>query len=90
MNLCASFLNETKKADISDIIRHVEHIASLGGENIIGMGTDFDGVTMLPEGLENAGRIYKLFDELARLGYSDEFIEKLTYKNFVRLFSEII
>ena len=52
--------------------------------------TDFDGIDAPPKGLESAEKLYKLFDELARLGYSDELIEKISHKNFARVFSECL
>ena len=54
---------------------------------MIGMGTDYDGIDYAAKGIENAGKLYHLFDELSKLGYSDELIEKLTYGNFTRVFT---
>lgn len=90
INLYNVFLNGTKDADMTDVIKHIEHILSLGGEEVLGIGTDYDGIDAPPKGLENASKLYKLFDELARLGYSDDIIEKITYKNFVRVFAECL
>ncbi|MBQ6901648.1 MAG: dipeptidase [Oscillospiraceae bacterium] len=90
INLYNVFLNGTNDASMTDVIRHIEHILSLGGENIIGMGADYDGMDFAAKGIENAGKLCCLFDELSKLGYSDELIEKLTYKNFVRVFSECL
>ncbi len=90
INLYSVFLNGTNNAFITDVIRHIEHIISLGGENFIGLGTDFDGMDYAAKGIENAEELYKLFNELQKLGYSDDIISKLSYKNFCRVYREIL
>lgn len=87
MNFYNLFLNDSGKADIDDIIKHIEHFMSLGGENSIGMGSDFDGVdNNLPEGIKGCEDMYKIFDRLLALNYTDEQIEKISHKNFERIF----
>lgn len=88
INLFPDFLSDSKKTDITDILRHIEYVLSLGGEDILGIGTDFDGIDRAPSGFQNAETLYKIFDEMKKIGYSDSLIEKITYKNFVRVFSE--
>ncbi len=90
INLYPLFLTGTDKADISDVIRHIEHILSLGGEDSLGIGTDFDGISCTPSGLEDVSCLYKIFDEMAKLGYGDSLIQKISYQNFVRLFSQCL
>lgn len=75
------FLNNTPKAGIKDIIKHIEHFMSLGGENNICLGCDFDGIDYKTENLEDAGCYFNLINELAKLNYSEEKIAKITYKN---------
>ena len=90
INLYPLFLTGTDKADISDVIRHIEHILTLGGEDSLGIGTDFDGIASTPCGLENASELYRIFYEMDRLGYTNETMQKISHGNFVRLFSECI
>lgn len=73
-------------ADINTVIKHIEHFLSLGGENYIGLGSDFDGIATTPDGLENSSHIYKLLDTLLSLNYSEEVVEKIAFKNFINLF----
>ena len=75
-------------ADIDTIITHIEHFLSLGGENSIGLGSDFDGINTTPEGLENSSYIYRLLDNLLALNYSQETVEKIAFKNFKNLFEK--
>ena len=90
INFCASFLNDSKKANVKDIVKHIEHMLSCGAEDNIGLGTDFDGISLAPDDVNNAGAVYMIFDELKKLGYSDELIEKISHKNFERVFGEIL
>ena len=86
INLYSEFLSDTGEANISDVVKHIEHILSLGGENNIGIGTDFDGISKSAKGLENIACLKNLVTELERLGYSTEIIEKFTHRNFENLF----
>lgn len=86
INFYPPFLNESGNADIYDIIRHIEHFMELGGENNIGIGSDFDGTGgLMPKGIRNCDDTYKIFDELLRLNYSEEQIEKISHLNFERI-----
>ena len=62
----------------------------LGAENILGLGSDFDGVESLPEGLSGPHEYIRLFDLLLQKGYSDDLIKKLTHENFLRFAEGIL
>lgn len=85
INFCPDFLNESGRADVDDIIRHIEHFMSLGGGNYIGIGADFDGVDSLPDGINGCQDLYKVFDRLLQLNYTEEQVEKISHKNFERV-----
>ena len=85
VNFYPVFLSDRHECGIDDIIRHIDRFMELGGENNVGIGTDFDGVDCLPQGIEGVQDLYKLFDRLKDMGYSDEVIEKITHKNFKRV-----
>ncbi len=88
INLYSEFLADTD-CSILDVMRHIEYILALGGENNIGFGTDFDGMDSMPREIHGICDICKIPDELIKIGYSDELIEKITYKNFLRLFNNL-
>lgn len=90
INFYPYFLNNTDKADIDDVIRHIEHICSVTGEDHIGIGSDFDGIECTPCGLEGAERIPSLFDRLLQLNYTDAFIEKFAGLNFMRVIRQVL
>lgn len=79
-----------KTCKICDIIHHIEYIMALGGENNIGIGSDFDGIETCPQNLNGAEDLEKLFDSLLQLGYSDETVSKLAGGNFLRLIGDVI
>lgn len=86
INFCPDFLNENGKANIDDIIRHIEHFMSLGGEDNVGIGADFDGIDNTPDGINGIEDVYKIFDRLLQKGYTENQIEKISHKNFERIF----
>ena len=85
ISLCTAHLTDTRarSADVEDIFRHVEQYLSLGGEDIVGFGADWDG-TALPENISHVGHLTKVAEHMARHNYSEELIEKLFWKNFYR------
>lgn len=85
INFYPPFLTKNKTADIYDVVSHIEHFLSLGGENNIGIGSDFDGIDCVADGLSSARDIGKIFDILSSHGVSDEIIEKIAYKNVFRI-----
>ena len=87
INLYPEFLSDAGNSKISDVILHIEHFLALGGENNICIGTDFDGVTSLPDGISGVEDLNKIFDDLSRLGISNEIIQKIAYKNIYRVLS---
>lgn len=89
INLYPVFLSNSGRADITTILRHTEHILSLGGENILGLGSDFDGVDNLPNGILGANDYIALFNEMARIGYSDALIAKITHENMINFMKRI-
>ena len=81
ISLCSLHITKSGEASIDDVVRHIEHYLSLGGENTVALGCDFDGTDMLPKGLSSLADMPKLSDRLAQLGYTDEQINKIFYQN---------
>lgn len=89
INLCPSHLSSQDCANLHDVINHIEHYLSLGGENTLAMGCDLDG-TDLPLGFSGIEDIHQIYEELLKLNYSDELIDKLMYKNAFEFFKRNI
>ncbi|MBS8263542.1 membrane dipeptidase [Mesobacillus boroniphilus] len=75
------FLSGKKEsASIDDVIRHLEHICSLGGENHVGFGSDFDGIKFTVNNLGGNEQYENLWNELQKY-YSDIQVHKFLYEN---------
>ncbi len=90
VNFYPHFLNNTETASIENVVRHIEHICSITGEDHIGIGTDYDGIECTPKGLEGAQCMSALFSRLIQLNYSSSFIEKFAGLNFLRVIQKIL
>ncbi|AEV68414.1 dipeptidase [Acetivibrio clariflavus] len=89
INFYPEFLNDEGKAFVKDIIKHIEHIVSLAGPDHIGIGADFDGIEKTPEDIKGIENISIVFEEMAKLNYSDEIIRKFASENFLRLVKDM-
>ncbi len=89
VNLYPQFVSDEGKASFRDIVTHIAHILSLGGENYIGLGSDFDGVDSLPKDMEGVRDYTKLFEEMERYGLSDDLINKITHQNMLNFMKRI-
>ncbi len=89
INFEPEFLANNKKADISDVIRHIDYIRKLVGIESVVLGTDYDGIETTPIGLEDLGKLDNLKKELLKKSYSMEEIEKISLKNWLDFFQKI-
>lgn len=85
MNFYPRFLAKSGETEIKDVVRHVDAIADMGGIDILGFGSDFDGIEVQPKGLENASCFPDLIDALLRHGYTQTQVEKMAGLNFWNL-----
>ena len=87
LNFYPTFLADSGKAEAVDILRHAEHFLSLGGEEVLAMGSDFDGADM-PSGITGIESMEYLAELFARHGYSDDLIDRIFYQNSFRFFEK--
>jgi membrane dipeptidase len=88
---------ETKKLEASEplppvpplsvLIDHIDHIARVAGIDHVGLGSDFDGVPSLPEGMKDVSELPNITYELLRRGYSEKDIRKVLGENLLRVFA---
>ncbi len=71
-------------ATIAQVADHIEHIRDVAGIDNVGIGSDFDGVPFLPEGLSGVETYPNLFAELMRRGWNDRDLAKLAGGNLLR------
>jgi membrane dipeptidase len=80
--------NPWPRATIADTADHIDHIRKVAGIDHIGIGGDYDGITTVPEGLEDVSTYPALTAELLRRGYSDEDVKKILGLNVLRVMRE--
>lgn len=71
---------------IHDVIDHIVHLVDHCGIDHVGIGADYDGVSMLPKQLEDVGTYPLITQLLLDRGYNEEQIHKIMYKNIHRVF----
>ena len=74
---------------LSSLIDHIDHIAKVAGVDHVGLGSDFDGVTSLPQGLDSAADLPKITDALLQRGYTPEQVRKILGGNLMRVFRQV-
>jgi membrane dipeptidase len=77
---------ETSVADVAD---HIDHVVELVGIEHVGVGSDYDGISDTPAGLEDVSGYPNLIEELLRRGYTEPDIRKICGENLLRVWSEV-
>ena len=74
---------------INDVIKHISYIVDLVGVDYVGIGSDYDGVEIMPTGLENVSKLPFLTKKLIEHGYTIREVRKILGGNFKRIFKEV-
>jgi membrane dipeptidase len=74
---------------MKSLIDHIDHIAKTAGIDHVGLGSDFDGVSSLPEGIDSAADLPKITAELMKRGYTAEDMHKILGGNIMRVFRAV-
>jgi membrane dipeptidase len=78
------------RADLSEVVDHIDHVVALVGVEHVGLGSDFDGLgDSLPVGLEDVSAYPNLIRALLERGYSEADVEKICSGNLLRVWSEV-
>lgn len=72
-------------ATIDDVVAHIDHVKKIAGIDSVGIGSDFDGITSPPQGLEDVSKMPALVAALLKHGYSDGDIKKILGENYLRV-----
>ncbi|MDF2092807.1 dipeptidase [Knoellia sp. 3-2P3] len=72
-------------ATLDDVVRHCEHVREVAGVDHVGVGGDYDGVEVLPQGMGDVTAYPALLEALAERGWSDDDLAKLTSGNVLRV-----
>ncbi|MBI4512547.1 MAG: membrane dipeptidase [Gemmatimonadetes bacterium] len=73
------------RGTVKTLADHVDHIARVAGVDHVGLGSDYDGIDVTPEGMEDVSRFPVLAEELLRRGYTDEDLRKILGGNVLRV-----
>jgi len=72
-------------ATLEEAVAHIDHVVKIAGIGHVGIGTDFDGVSCVPEGLEDVSKFPALTRTLLERGYSAEQVHKIYGGNLLRV-----
>jgi membrane dipeptidase len=81
--------NPVPKLSVADVADHVDHIRRIAGIDHVGLGSDFDGVGWVPEGLDDVSTYPVLLAELSRRGYTTDEIAKVAGLNLLRVMEDV-
>ncbi len=70
------------------IVDHIDHVVKVAGIDYVGIGSDYDGVPLLPEGMNGMEDLALVTYEMLKRGYSEKDIRKVLGENFLRAFSQ--
>ena len=77
--------NPNPRATVQDVADNIDHVVKVAGATHVGIGSDFDGITTTPEGLDSVATYPVLFAELIRRGYTDDQLKGIAGLNVLRV-----
>jgi membrane dipeptidase len=77
-------------ATVEDVADHIDHAVKIAGIDHVGIGSDFDGVSGPPNGLDDVSKMPALIEVLLERGYSDRDLKKILGGNTLRVIREVI
>jgi membrane dipeptidase len=77
------------RATLDDVVAHIDHVKQVAGIDAIGIGSDFDGITCVPVGLDDVSKFPNLTRALLEKDYSAADIEKIYGGNTLRVMREV-
>lgn len=89
LNFCPAFLHEKDGCTLAAMVRHISHIINVAGEDVMAIGTDFDGISGDLE-IPHTGKLELLYDALAQSGLTARVIDKIFFGNAMRVLTEVL
>ncbi len=81
--------NPIPRGSVTDVVDHIEHIARVAGINHVGLGSDFDGIDIEPEGLEDVTGYPNISAEMFRRGWHETDLRKVLGNNILRVMQHV-
>ncbi len=75
---------------VKEIVDHIDHAVKLAGIDHVGIGSDFDGIEVTPEGVEDIAQLDAVWAEMRRRGYSENDIFKVSGQNLLDVWFRIV
>ena len=88
--LFKSYRKKPPKVPIDRLIEHIDHVVKVAGVDHVGLGSDFDGCSITPQGLDDVSDLPLITEKLLEKGYSEKNIEKILGGNLLRVFEAAI
>lgn len=82
INFYPAFINNTNECELDEFKPHIDNFLSLGGEDILALGSDFDGASM-PHEMQGAEGLYRLYENVVKW-YGDAVADKIFFENAKR------
>lgn len=89
LNLYPYFLHKSGKTSVTQMAEHVAHMYAIGGEDVIAIGTDFDGFDEGESEVTHMGQMELVFEAIKKRGFSERQMEKLWHGNVLRVLQEL-
>lgn len=77
------------RSTLAKAVDHIEHVIDVAGADAVGLGTDYDGISDPPTGLEDYSKLTALTEELLRRGHGDGEVKKILGENFLAFFARV-
>ncbi len=89
VNFETTFLGVPEDCGIAAVVRHLEYLRNVGGEDCLAFGSDFDGIKGNPE-LTGVQDMERLWEALCRTGWKQSTLDKLFYANVLRFYRDVL
>ncbi|XP_038609863.1 dipeptidase 1 [Tachyglossus aculeatus] len=89
VNFYNDYVSCGAQANLIHVADHLDHIKRIAGSGAVGFGGDYDGVTRLPEGLEDVSKYPNLIAELLRRNWTEEEVKQALANNLLRVFEKV-
>ena len=94
LNYCPDFMKNVPRGTMPEtiidvVVEHAKHIVNVGGIDILGLGSDFDGIGPHPE-LAGPQHMPAVEEALRKAGFTESQLEKIFYKNVLRVYKEVL
>jgi membrane dipeptidase len=85
----AQLETQVGRPPMSALIDHIDHMVKVAGAEHVGIGSDFDGVPCLPEGINSVADLPKITQALAERGYTEKQLQMILGENLLRVFADV-